>query len=60
MNCPHFKKTGLKSKPEKECLICPLRNEKGDCIKDIMDDRSLEMEQEISEIWRIFYKNKGG
>ncbi len=56
--CEHFKKTGIKGKntPEQECGICPLRNKTGECIKDIMDDKSLEIETEISEIWRRFYE----
>ena len=59
MRCSHFAMTGIKLKvkhtPEEECRICPLRNEKGDCIKDIMEEKSSEMETEISEIWRCFY-----
>ena len=61
MYCEHFKKTGIKlgtHNPEDECRICPLRNKKGDCIKDIMDDKGLEMEAEISGIWQRFYKEK--
>ncbi len=58
--CEHFKKTGIKGKHtlEQECKICPLRNAKGECIKDIMDDKGLEIETEISEIWRKFYKRE--
>ncbi len=57
--CPHFKRTKLPvPEGESECSICPLRNKKGDCIKDIVEDKGLEIEQEISEIWRIFYAKR--
>lgn len=57
--CEHFQKAGWKvSIPEKECLVCPLRNEVGNCIQDIIDDKGLEMGTEISEIWRVFYEQK--
>ena len=57
--CEHFRKTGLKAKNlEEECRICPLRNEKGDCIKDIMEEKSSEMETEVSQIWERFWRNK--
>ncbi len=34
-SCPIFKGTGKKSKPERECNVCPFRD---DCIQDIFDD----------------------
>ena len=55
--CPYFKKTKIKCSPEKECLLCPLRD-KGDCIKDIHEDASEMAEERTSEIWRRFYENK--
>ena len=62
MRCSHFAMTGIKLKvkhtPEEECRICPLRNEKGDCIKDIMEEKGLEMEAEVSQIWERFWRNK--
>ena len=58
--CPHFKKTGIKPKSslEKDCSVCPLRNENGDCIQDIIDDKGAEMGAGIAEIWRVFYESK--
>ena len=60
--CEHFARTKIKlpakHSPEQECRICPLRNDTGNCIKDIMDDKGLEIETEISEIWRRFYEDK--
>ena len=55
VRCKYFKKTGIKCRSEKECLLCPLRDEKGDCIKDIHEDASLNVEERTSEIWRKFY-----
>jgi len=56
--CTHFNRTGIKSSIEKECLVCPLRNENGDCIQDIIDDKGAEMGAGIAEIWRVFYESK--
>lgn len=56
--CEYFKQTGIKCPPEKECLLCPLRDEKGDCIKDIHEDASEKVEERTSEIWRQFYERK--
>ncbi len=58
MRCPYFKKTKIKCSPEKECQLCPLRDDKGDCIKDIHEDASLMAEERTSEIWRKFYENR--
>ncbi len=72
--CKHFAKTKI-SLPSNhtvadECKVCPLREEKGDCIKDIYDDAGVEMEKKTSElcrvaeerifgIWRQFYERDG-
>lgn len=57
--CPHFKKTKLLvPEGKEECSVCPLRNKKGDCIKDIVEDKALEIEAEVSEIWRVFYARR--
>jgi len=57
--CKHFAKTGIKlprkHEIEDECKVCPLRNKRGDCIKDIIDNYGEGVENEISEIWRSFY-----
>lgn len=59
MRCKYFKKTKIKCPPEKECLLCPLREKKtGDCIKDIHEDASEKAEERTSEIWRRFYEGK--
>ena len=60
--CKYFKKTGIKAPVEKECLVCTLRNKKGDCLKDIYGDKfekcAEEANEEASEIWRRFYKEE--
>ncbi len=56
--CKYFKTTKIECPPEKECLICLLRNKKGDCIKDIAEEKCLEMEEAIAEIWRLFYEQR--
>ena len=59
--CEHFKKTGIelgKHKAEEECRVCPLKNKTGDCIKDILEEKGLEIETELLEIWRRFYEEK--
>ena len=60
MLCRHFTKTGIKlpkgHKIEAECKICPLRDDNGDCIKDIYQDMSEQTEERVSEIWRRFYE----
>ena len=67
-SCQHFAKTGLtppRGGMEKMCLVCPLRNEGGDCIQDIMDDMGDEVGHKavvagykIAEIWRKFDERK--
>lgn len=42
----------------KECKVCPLRNAKGDCINDIMDDHCLEMSEEIGAIWKGYFEKR--
>lgn len=60
-HCEEFERTGLPRPAtiEKACKICPLRNEKGDCIKDIVDDLANDLSdkasKEISLIWEAFY-----
>ncbi len=66
--CPHFSKTGLKPPrggQEKMCRACPLRNEKGNCIQDLIDDMGEQVGNEISEaqseiaaIWRKWNDRK--
>ena len=54
--CRHFKRTGITaSSIEEACSICPLRNEAGDCIEDIIQDKGEEMGAEIAAIWEKFY-----
>ena len=58
--CNEFAKTGIKL-PSKhtiadECKICPLRNSKGDCVKDIGERYGEGMSAELSGIWRRFYE----
>jgi len=44
MICPYFTKTKIKLRKKHtiadECQVCPLRDETGDCIKDIHEDAS--------------------
>jgi hypothetical protein len=64
MLCPYFAETKIKLSSKHtiadECKICPLREEGGDCIKDIHEEASEMAEQRTSEIWRKFYEKKGG
>lgn len=61
--CEYFKKTGIKCSPDKECFLCPLREEKtGDCLRDIEDDAGKTVGEMVaprqSEIWRLFYEQR--
>ena len=56
--CKYFKQTKIKCPAEKECQVCPLRDKTGDCIKDIHEDASLNVEERTAEIWRKFYERK--
>ncbi len=66
--CPHYAKTGLKPPRggvEKTCRACPLHNERGDCIQDIIDDMGEQTGDtvtqaafEVAEIWGQFNERK--
>jgi hypothetical protein len=66
--CPYYAKTGLSALPgemETMCRSCPLRNERGDCIQDLIDDMGRKIGNEISEaqseiaaIWRRYEYTK--
>ena len=60
MICEHFARTRIKlpagHKVEAECRVCPLREESGDCIKDIYQDMGEQTEKRTAEIWRKFYE----
>ncbi len=62
MICKHFAKTGIKlpkgHEAEVECRVCPLRDNNGDCIKDIYQDMGEKTEEKVSEIWRRFFERK--
>lgn len=46
-NCPIFKGTGGKAKLEKECEVCPFKDE---CIEDIFNDAMAKI-MEILGRW---------
>ena len=55
--CKFFAKTGMKSPPDKECLVCPLREKNGDCLQDIADFENQNAQLRTSDIWSKYWKN---
>ena len=58
--CKHFLRTGRARVVPfyKECKVCPLRNEDGDCPNDIMNDWSEHAGEKISKIWSDYFEKR--
>ena len=59
--CKFFLMTGISTKivpSNKECNVCPLRNEDGDCPVDIMNDYGEHAGEKIGRIWRDFFEKR--